>query len=250
MLDRLLEPGGLHAQFQPEFDAGSPGLPIHYLEGLVRGPRGSDLQTPEALFALATQRHAEAAMDRACVEAVLTAARGAELAVGVNVRQTTLSSDRDFAGFLAARLADSRLDADAVVLEVLEQGEISERRVLEQNLRDLQGLGVRLAVDDFGTGRSNYALLLCCRPEYLKIAGEFVHGCHADPRRQALLRSIVALGRQIGASVVAEGVQQPADLAFVRAAGITLLQGFLLGRPARCGSWPRPPLCANEPACA
>jgi EAL domain-containing protein (putative c-di-GMP-specific phosphodiesterase class I) len=243
VLGTLLEPGGLQAQFQPVFDASAPLLPIHYLEGLVRGPRGSSVQHPEQLFAYARLRHVEAEMDRACVRAVLAAACSSGRAVGVNVRQSTLSSDRGFARFLSGRLSASRLDPGSLVLEILEQGEIDDRRVLQHNLRELHAIGVRLAVDDFGTGQANYALLLHCRPEYLKVAAEFVRGCHADPRRQALLRAIVALARQIGASVVAEGVEHPAELAFVRGEGITLLQGYLLGRPARCDSWP-PALCA------
>jgi EAL domain-containing protein (putative c-di-GMP-specific phosphodiesterase class I) len=127
----LLAPGALEAEFQPVFDVSSPRLPIRYLEGLVRGPRGSDLVRPERLFAHARRLRAEGEIDRACVRAVLAAA------------------------------------------------------------------------------------------------------C------QALLRSLLALGREVGASVVAEGLEDPEDLAFVRGAGVTLLQGYLLGRPGRCDSWPR-----------
>ena len=238
-LGDLLAPGALAAEFQPVFDVSSPGLPIRYLEGLVRGPRGTGLVRPERLFEHARRLRAEADVDRACVRAVLGAACRSERAVGVNVRQTTLSGDRDFVRFLVSQLQASALDPDLLVLEVLEQGRITDARVLQQNLHELQSMGVRLAVDDFGTGQANYALLLYCRPEYLKLAGEFVAGCHADPRRQALLRSILALGREVGASVVAEGLEDPEDLAFVRGAGITLLQGYLLGRPGRCDSWPR-----------
>jgi len=241
LLDRLLMPGALRAEFQPVYHVAGMVSPVHYLEGLLRGPRGTNAERPEVLFIYARRKHAEVALDRAAVRTVLLAAREIRnVSLGVNVHAATLASDLDFLPFLGDALTESGVAPERVVLELVEHGHVWDRHALHLNLDALRHIGVRMALDDFGTGEANYLMFLECRPEYLKIDRYFNHGCHLDPRRQAMLDSLAGLAACVGTRVVAEGVEDPADLQRVRSAGIELAQGFLLGRPGPAASWPPP----------
>jgi EAL domain-containing protein (putative c-di-GMP-specific phosphodiesterase class I) len=241
LLDRLLQPGSLRAEFQPVYQVSASGSPVHYVEGLLRGPAGTNVERPEVLFAYARRKRAEVAMDRASLSTVLRAARGFRgISVGVNVHASTLAVDLQFLPFLWDVLLETGIDAERLVLEVVEHGHVWDRKALRFNLEGLRRLGVRMALDDFGTGEANYLMLLECRPDYLKIDRYFIHGCDTDERRQAVLETLACLAGRVGGRVVAEGIELPGELARVRAAGIELAQGFLLGRPEPASGWPRP----------
>jgi EAL domain-containing protein (putative c-di-GMP-specific phosphodiesterase class I) len=233
LLDRILEPGALRVVFQPVVTDAWPGVAPHYLEAFVRGPQGTNLEQPEILFDYARRKHGEVEVDRACLRAVLQAARALpETTVGVNMHSATLAADFEALDFLAEQLALHDIPPERLIVEVVEQGQPWDQGALLLALAGLRDIGVRVALDDFGTGHSNYRMFLECRPEYIKVDRYFVDGCAKDPARQAFLASIVGLAGRIGSRVVAEGIEQAADLECLRATGIGLFQGFLLGRPA------------------
>jgi len=238
LLDQILRPGALGVVFQPVTSEPVSGAEPHYLEALVRGPRGTNLEAPEVLFDYARRKHGEVPVDRACLRAVLQAARAVPtISIGVNLHSSTLAADIEALDFLSEQLDLSGIAPDRLVVEVVEQGRPWDQDALANALFGLRDIGVRVALDDFGTGQANYRMFIECRPDYIKVDRYFVHGCALDPARQAFLGSIVELARGIGSQVVAEGIEQAADLACVRAAGITLFQGFLLGRPAPAQDW-------------
>jgi EAL domain-containing protein (putative c-di-GMP-specific phosphodiesterase class I) len=238
LLDLILQPGVLRADFQPVLEIGTTGAPTHYFEGLVRGPRGTNVERPEVLFGYARRKHAEVDVDRAALRTVLRASIGLpQGSVAVNVHAATLSTDLDFLPFLSDALTESGLLPERLVLELVEHGQPWDWSALKLNLDGLRQIGVRVALDDFGTGQANYLMLMECRPDYLKIERHFIHGCHTDERRQVFLESLADLGQRIGARVIAEGVEEAGDLVRVRAAGIGLVQGHLLGRPGPAEQW-------------
>jgi EAL domain-containing protein (putative c-di-GMP-specific phosphodiesterase class I) len=238
LLERALRPGALSAVFQPVVALNTPEGRCHYLEGLVRGPLGTNVESPEILFDYARRKHAEVELDRASLRAVLTAARAAGGGrVGVNVHTTTLAADLEVLPFISDVLAETGIRAEDLVVELVEHGRVEDHEMLALSLEGLRSIGVRVALDDFGTGQANYAMLLACRPDYLKIDRHFIQGCGSDPQRQAFLDSLATLSGRLGARLVAEGVEQPADLRRVRDAGIELAQGFLLGMPGPGAAW-------------
>ena len=90
---------------------------------------------------------------------------------------------------------------------------------------------IRIALDDIGTGQSNYRMILDAAPDCFKIDSYLVQTAHADYRRRSMLASIVQLARDLGSSVVAEGVEIAADLEVVMDLGISLIQGYIFSRP-------------------
>ena len=104
-------------------------------------------------------------------------------------------------------------------------------------LEALRDLGIRIAMDDFGTGYSSLAYLRRFPVDSLKIARELIAGPAEsdDPEAWAFARAIVALGRSLGLSTVAEGIETPQQLRVLRGLGCGLGQGYLFGKPASAG---------------
>jgi EAL domain-containing protein (putative c-di-GMP-specific phosphodiesterase class I) len=99
------------------------------------------------------------------------------------------------------------------------------------------GADVRLAVDDAGAGIANFRHLVDLRPNLVKIDASLIRGSNADVSRQALIVGLVHFADVSGAQVLAEGLETDAEQATVQRLGVTLGQGFLLGRPAVVEEW-------------
>ena len=233
LLDRILEPGSLSVDFQPVLEVHGSRPRPHYLEALIRGPRGTSAESPSILFEYARKKSRESAVDRACVEAILNAAKGlpADATLGINVHASTLAMDAKFVDYLATALEAHGLSPRRLIVEVVEHAPPWDVKGFRSALKSLRALGVLIALDDIGLGHSNYMMILECRPDYFKVDRHFVNGCHKDFHRRAVVASVAQLARPFGARVVAEGVEDPADLVALKRLGITLIQGFLFGMP-------------------
>lgn len=229
----LTGPSALDTLFQPIFDISRDEPALLAVEALTRGPRGTHFESAGVLFEYIRLKGAEVIADRRCVANAFqraAALRGLPT-LTVNVHATTLERDTEFALFISKAAEETGIDTARVVVEIVEQANYWNERRLRATLQDLRALGVRIAVDDLGFGNGNYRLILDARPEFLKIDRHFVDGCAGDPYRRSLLKSILALGDDCGASVIAEGIERDEDLRAVRELGISGGQGYLLGRP-------------------
>jgi EAL domain-containing protein (putative c-di-GMP-specific phosphodiesterase class I) len=233
LLDEILAPGGLSVCFQSVLEVQPGQAKTHYFEALIRGPQGTSAEAPAILFEYARRKSKESVVDRACVAAVLEAARGLprNAVLGINVHASTLAMDAGFVAFLVDAARAQGFSAKRLVVEVVEHAPPWDVVGFRTALRTLKVLGARIALDDVGLGHSNFLMILECRPEYFKVDRHFVSGCHKDLHRRAVLASIAQLARPFGARVVGEGVEEPSDLAALRRLGINLVQGYLFGRP-------------------
>jgi len=236
LIERVLDPGALSVRFQAVYELGENGTKRHYLEGLIRGPLGTSVETPDILFAYARKKNREAELDRACIAAVLKAARGLpeDVRLGVNVHASTLAMDPEFLTFLSDAASETGTAVDRLVVEIVEHAPPWDVSAFREALDALRHIGAAIALDDVGLGHSNFMMILECRPNYMKIDRYFVHGASNDFYRQVVLSCVAQLARPFSARVVAEGVETEADLEAVRAAGIDLVQGHLFShaRPA------------------
>jgi EAL domain-containing protein (putative c-di-GMP-specific phosphodiesterase class I) len=228
-IDSILEPGGLSARFQPVVEGGPRAFATHSVEGLVRGPRGSNLESASVLFDYVRRRGEEARVDRACIAAVCGAARDlpAAFSIAINVHAATLCRDPDLLAFLLEVARANGISASRLTLELVEHAPRWVDAGLPAALARFRRAGVRVALDDVGLGQSSYAMMLATRPDCFKIAARLVQGARTNYYGQAVLESIAQLAARLGASVVAEGVEQPTDLATLAALGIGLFQGYL-----------------------
>lgn len=232
LLDDLLRPGTLTARYQP-IVAVADGSRTIAVEGLVRGPGGSNLEDAAVLFDYVRRRNEEAAVDRACVAAVIGSipALQERMLLTINVHASTLARDASFCDHLAARAELAGVGLSRIVLEIVEHSATANAARFLTTVRRVRSLGVRLAIDDLGRGHSNFQMILDTNAEFLKIDSFFVQGASSDPRKRAVITSVAALAGELGAAVIAEGVERPDDLQVVADAGIELAQGFYFSRP-------------------
>jgi EAL domain-containing protein (putative c-di-GMP-specific phosphodiesterase class I) len=232
MLDTLLSPGALTTLFQPIVH--EPSRRVHAFECLTRGPAGTNFQSADVLFEYARRKGAEGILDRACAsQALVTAARELPPAadVAINIHASTLGRDTGFARDFE-RLASSCDVAPArVIVEIVEHAPVLNHRDFITSLENLRLAGFRIALDDVGLGYSNFKMMVDCAPDYLKIERHFTCGAESDPRRCAVIESVAGFARRVGARVVAEGVEEESERAFLTSLGIDLMQGYLYARP-------------------
>jgi EAL domain-containing protein (putative c-di-GMP-specific phosphodiesterase class I) len=122
--------------------------------------------------------------------------------------------------------------AGRVVLELTEHVGVEDYTELIEALDGLRALGMRLAVDDAGSGFSSLQHILNLRPDIIKLDRALVEGIDSDPARRALAGSLLTFGAEIGAQVVAEGIENQREQTVLRRLGLRYGQGFHLGRPA------------------
>ncbi|WP_205712224.1 EAL domain-containing protein [Euzebya rosea] len=125
----------------------------------------------------------------------------------------------------------SGVDCSRVVVELTEHTRVADEVELERDLAHLRARGVRLAVDDTGAGYAGLQRLLGLAPDIVKLDMALIRGIDGDPARRALATALVTFTDEIGAELIAEGVETEAELATLRALGVRWVQGFRLGRP-------------------
>ncbi len=233
LLDSVLSPGGLHPMFQPIFDFQDRTPKLHSIECLARGSEDVFRDRADILFYYVRRKRAEIAVDRACIRMMLGAISALPFRplFSVNVHATTLARDRGFLGYLKELTEELEIPPRRMMIELLEEMPFWDVAATCRALDDLRALGVRIALDDVGAGQANYNHILDCHPDAFKIDAYVVNGCSSDKHRLAVLQSIVMLARNFGAHVIAEGVENEADLGVLLDMEIHLMQGFLLARP-------------------
>lgn len=121
---------------------------------------------------------------------------------------------------------------DGLVIEITEHEAVSDYGRLAARLADYRGRGAMVAIDDTGAGHASMRHVAQLAPDYIKVDRSLIHDLHIDHAKRALVRSMVTLERELGASIIAEGIERPEELRALRALGVPLGQGYLLGRPA------------------
>lgn len=225
-LDRLVAPGGLRAVFQPIVRV-ADGEVIGY-EALCRSVE-PDPTPPGQWFALASRLDRRVELEAACLQAVTEHGEPpGDALLFVNVSPALLAHPD------SARLREGL--PRRLVLELTEREEIDDVATLRRSCAPWLRSGARLAIDDAGAGYSSLKQVVELLPEFVKIDRSLIVDIHRDRHRQALVAALAGFAAEIGANLIAEGVESRAELAWLRDADIGLAQGFLLGRPGP--AWP------------
>jgi len=231
-LRHAVERGELELQYQPVVNCRT--LITDGYEALVRWRhpvRG--LVPPGDFIPLAEQTGQIDKIGQWVIETACRTAAGwtDESWVAVNVSAIQLRRS-DLPHLVAAALANSGLDARRLEIEVTESVFINDGKQAIKVLRALRGQGVSISLDDFGTGYSSLSYLRSFAFNKIKIDKSFMVGLGQGGEAGTIVRAIIGLGHNLAASIVAEGIETPDQLAIVRAEGCDYVQGFLLGRPA------------------
>jgi EAL domain-containing protein (putative c-di-GMP-specific phosphodiesterase class I) len=200
------------------------GTPVGY-EALARF-QTSPYEPPNVWLERAAHAGLQHELELSCVRSALThlAAFPATPYLAVNVSPETLVS-AEFERIV------SDVPADRLVVEVTEHEVVREYDLLVRVIGGLRARGLRLAVDDAGAGFASFRHVLELSPEIIKLDTHLIRGISEDRSREALVRSLVSFADDVGATLIAEGIETRADLLTLRSARVPLGQGYLFAHP-------------------
>ncbi|HEY7527480.1 MAG TPA: GGDEF domain-containing protein [Candidatus Limnocylindria bacterium] len=206
------------------------------VEALVRWRHPTrGLVEPDTFIGLAEESGSILPLGRYVLETASRQAQrhlGPDLFVSVNVSAVQLQQ-ANFLAEVERALAISELPGGRLVLEITESAMFRDTQATIDKLSALRRSGVRIAIDDFGTGYSSLTYLRRFPVDILKIARDFIGQPDEDSQEWAFTGAILALGRRLGLTVVAEGVENQGQLDRLREMGCELGQGYLFARPGR-----------------
>lgn len=229
----LLDDHQLTVHYQPKINAADGS--VHSVEALLRWQHPSrGLLLPEEFLCAAERaglmrKVANRTINLALEQTRTWRAEGMPLSVAVNLSTTNLL-DLDLVSTIERLLRTHDLPADALIVEITESALVDSARS-RNTVAALQHLGVRISLDDYGTGWSSLARLQDVSVDELKLDRIFVARLAHDPRSVAIVRSTVALAHSLGADLVAEGVEDEVTLSALRRYGCTITQGFVHSPP-------------------
>ena len=209
---------------------------IRGLEALSRWPRDGDAVPPGVFVPIAEEAGIVEELGLSVFEDCILRSRdwlrefGPDLRVSMNVSPIQIQRP-GFSHKMIERLGRSGIPAHCFELELTESALMESREAGIRALNELAMVGFRIALDDFGTGYSSLSQLRELPLTTLKIDRAFVKRCHSSPQDQELIVAMVRMARSLGLTIVAEGAEHPPQVAFLRSAGVDLIQGFATGRP-------------------
>jgi diguanylate cyclase (GGDEF)-like protein len=205
-------------------------------EALVRWERpGFGTLSPDEFIPIAEESSLISAVDcwvlqEACRRGAQWCNAGGTMAINLSAR--TLRQD-DVVHALGKALQRSAISPGQLIMEITETTLLDGFGATKANLGRLRELGVKLSIDDFGTGHSSLSQLQQTDVDILKIDQSFVSRMDQDASSAAIVSAIITLGHALGLTIVAEGVERPAQAALLRAQGCDTAQGWLFGHPLR-----------------
>lgn len=223
VIGEVLRGSAMTSVFQPIVDAAAGR--IVGVEALTRFET-EPVRSPDRWFADAAEVGLGFELEMAAIRSAL--ARQSELPEGAYLSVNCSPEVLIDPGL--AQLADE-VDASRVVLEMTEHTAISDYSTVQARLGILRAKGFRVAVDDAGSGFASLHHILQLHPDIIKLDSGLIRDIDVDPAKRALATAMVNFAQELGAELVAEGIETIDEFDTVRGLGITKIQGYLLGRP-------------------
>jgi len=218
--------------YQPQIDAGT--LKLAGAEALIRWNHPRDgLLAPDRFLKIAEDLNVMATLDRIVLEkALLDCARWAAQGLVMPKISVNVSARRLRDESLVESLTGLSIQPGQIAFELVESIFLDESDdVVLANLARIKALGIDIEIDDFGTGHTSIVSLLKLKPKRLKIDRQLVAPILSSHNEQALVRSIIEIGRSLGIEIVAEGVETMQHAEMLGLLGCDLLQGYAFARP-------------------
>lgn len=217
--------------FQPIFDAQKEEAVAYEALTRVRVPEMG--VSPQALFDLAYEYGLLVELELCCFNIAVRDFMANELTGQLFINFSPLVIERidDCSDEIAHILNEVNFPAERVVIEVTERYEAKNQDLLREKIQKFRERGMRVAIDDLGTGHSGLKKWVDLAPDIVKVDRYFVKNCHDNIVKRELIRTIFELGRATGVSVIAEGIEHEEDYIFLKKLGMKYAQGYFLGKP-------------------
>lgn len=233
-LGRLMRGGELSVVFQPI--AALEDGQVYAHEALIRGPAGTPLQSPDALFQLAREEDVLIHFELSCVEIALERwgrlNQPGRLFVNISADALVHVVHERGRNRLIEYVRAFGISPRMLVFEITEHQRVVDIAALVAVVQEVRSAGAAVALDDFGDGRSSLRLWSELRPDYVKIDKYFSSSISLHADRLQTFRALKQIAIVFGTVLVAEGIETVEDLRVLRDLNIGHGQGYLLGRPA------------------
>lgn len=232
-LQNVILSGQLHVRYEAIVDIHNSQV-LGY-EALSRGPEGTDLTNPRELFRRAEDAGLLFELDCLCRRSALEGAHRvpAGSTLFLNCLPTAIGDPNLRDEGLRKLLESFSLRPSDLVLEISESESIENFGAFRDMADSCRELGIRIAIDDAGTGYASLEAIMEIAPDFIKTDMVLVRGIDEDRSRQEVVRAINAVAHGIGAQVVAEGIETEAELAALRELDVRYGQGFYFGAAVR-----------------
>lgn len=230
-LANIFKQRNLKALFQPIIDLKTHAIFGH--EALIRGPVNTSLHSPMNLFKVADEHGCLFEMDWLARTIAIDSfqRQQSKQLLFVNITVNSIMARGHRHGMTLDCLKELGVPIDQVVIEITELQPVEDFNVFIESINHYRQMGFRVALDDLGGGYNGLRLWSELRPDFVKIDKHFVLGIAQDPAKRHFLESIKTLANGLKTKLVAEGIENEADLRVVEALGIDYVQGYLLRRP-------------------
>jgi EAL domain-containing protein (putative c-di-GMP-specific phosphodiesterase class I) len=232
LLDVILA-GSLQTRYEAIVDINTAQV-LGY-EALSRGPEGTDLTNPRELFGRAEDSGLLYELDCLCRRRALEKAHRlpSGRSLFLNCLPTAIGDPNLRDEGLRKLLENFNLQPRDLVLEISESESIENFGVFREVANSCRELGIRIAIDDAGTGYASLEAIMEISPDFIKTDMVLVRGIDQDRSRQEIVRAMGAIAESIGAEVVAEGIETEGEIHALRGLGVRFGQGFFFGAAVR-----------------
>lgn len=233
VLNTIIKEKAVFTLFQPIYDLAK--RQILGFEALSRGMSGSLLESPDKLFAIASQQERLSELEIICREAAIKQFVSLNLPgkLFLNVSPKALLDPSHPKGETRHLTEVYGLDPKRVVIEVTEQDKVDDANLLLTTITHYRELGFQIAIDDLGAGYSGLRKWSELCPDYVKVDRYFIDHCDQSVVKREFLKSIIELAKATSTQVIAEGIERMEELKLIEQLGIVNAQGFLLAKPTR-----------------
>ncbi|MEN6566521.1 MAG: EAL domain-containing protein, partial [Veillonellales bacterium] len=231
-LQTILNGKSLKAVFQPILSLADAAI-VGY-EALSRGPQGSILERPDALFPAAERFDKVWELEFLCRAKALEKARQMmpDKMLFINVAPHIIKDSRFQKGITRELLEQCGINADNIIFEITEKTSVEDYKSFRRVLDNYTSQGYKIAIDDTGSGYSGLKMLAETRPQFIKIDMDLVRDIDKDALKQALMKAFSDFSIIMNMKIIAEGIETADELNTLIRIGIPYGQGYLLQKPA------------------
>ncbi len=230
-LQEIIKNAQITSVFQPIVSLRDGGV-LGY-EALSRGPKGSELESPEMLFSVAEETKSLWDLERLCRTKALYAMQlsKANATLFLNVNPNIMEDETFQKGFTKEYLRQFDIDPKKIIFEITERSAVANINEFKQIIHNYKEQDYKIAIDDAGAGYSGLNLISDVHPHYLKLDIHLIRNIDKDSVKQALVKSMYEFSKITGTYLIAEGIETRSELQTLINIGVHYGQGYYIKRP-------------------
>lgn len=203
-------------------------------EGLIRGPEGSLLYSPAALFGCAERNNLTTELEYICMPVILNefGLKFKTAKLFINISPLCMQHPEMANGIFLDMIRDAGLPPHRIVMELTESHKVGDFSAMLRTLKFYRNFGCLMAMDDFGEGFSNLRVWSELRPDFVKLDRHFIDGISIEPLKFHFVKAILELASTSGSRIIAEGIEREDDFLVIRDLNIECGQGFYIAKPS------------------